>query len=126
MIPHPDARFLDQVSTFLDQALTVLEVTSLNSLSSISEETPTALPPTVIQDLHNLSRNEKIRLAEAFLGKHGVSYFVVNAVDASQGNKHPLLILSDQLSEVLPLNYPIFHPGEADQKSLELFGSNDG
>ena len=126
MIPYPDARFLEQVSTFLDQALTVLEVTSLNSLSSISDETPTVVPPTVIQDLHNVSRNEKIRLADAFFGKHGVSYFVVNAASASEGHKHPLLILSDQLSEVLPLNYPISHPGEADQKSLELFGSNDG
>jgi hypothetical protein len=126
MVPHPDAKFLDQVPTFLDQALTVLEVTSLNSLSNISEEMPTALHPTVIKDLNNLSRNEKIRLADAFFGKHGVSYFVVNAASTSQSHQHPLLILSDQLSDVLPLKCPISHPGEADRKSLELFGSNDG
>ncbi len=118
-----DDRFLQQAPSFIDQALAALGVGAMVDLPPI-DNLPSPVNPVCVRDLLQVSDEEKADLARMFYGRQGVAAF--SLAKPSYARKHPLIELASQLSDALPLMYPIAHPGESDRGALTHFGSPDG
>jgi hypothetical protein len=126
LIPDVDISFYNQASIFLERALRSFGISSLSGLRQISNELPTLIPPILINDFRRVSIEEKEALSNAFYGRYGVAYFIVMNPDSEASFGHPLIALSRQLTDVLPLSYPITHPAEIEPLAEALFGPPDG
>jgi len=124
MIVNSESRFLEQAPNFLAQAFTTLGVSSFDDLPAMSEELPTPLAPVVIRDFQRVTLQEKSDLASSFFGRHGVAAFAL--ANPTIAREHPLLSVSNQLGDTLPLKYPISHPAESEQRAQSRFGKSDG
>jgi hypothetical protein len=92
----------------------------------LADELSALVPPVIIQDFHNVTTEEKERLSQSFHGRYGVAYFLVMNPDEKAQLGHPLIDLSKQLSDTLPLSYPIAHPAEEEPLAVASFGPPDG
>jgi hypothetical protein len=118
--------FVQQKETFLTMALQMLGVRTLDELSDPTERLPQPLPPVIIDDYHSLTNDAKSALRSAYWGEHGMAYFIVLNPDAHSTMCHPMLEIADQLSDLLPLRFPVDHPMEGHPEAVARFGAPDG
>jgi len=126
MIPDVTTRFLNQAPIFIERSLISLGIPSLNDLPLFSNELPTPIPPILVQDFCKVTIEEKEALSNAFYSRYGVAHFIVMNPDSKPAFGHPLIDLSHQLSDTLPLSNPISHPAEMEPLAETLFGPSDG
>jgi alpha-ketoglutarate-dependent taurine dioxygenase len=118
--------FFRQAPVFISRSLSSLGLSTLDDLPHLSDEFPTLLPPVIIRDFHNVTADEREKLSESFHGRNGVAYFIVMNPKEKAECGHPLIDLSKQLSDVLPLAFPIAHPAESEPVTLSTLGPPDG
>ncbi|NSZ87683.1 TauD/TfdA family dioxygenase (plasmid) [Agrobacterium tumefaciens] len=124
-----DAReraFLEQRDIFLEKALKDIGCASLTDVPELTEHLPVVLPPVFIKDFRKISSEEKQALAEQYWGERGGTYFIVLNPEEPSSFSHPLLEIANQISDVIPVKYPMTNPGEGSPEAVARFGPPDG
>ncbi|WP_143742949.1 TauD/TfdA family dioxygenase [Maricaulis sp. W15] len=122
-----ERKFLEQSDVFIDLALQEFGFQSLNDLPLAAQRRhPSPLPAIPLERSSRLSREERRKLADAFWGPEGVAHFIDLSPPERPYDRHPIFLLAEQLSDDLPLRFPIQHPLEAHMESVRRFGPSDG
>jgi hypothetical protein len=117
---------MQQRDLFLTEALKLFGASAVGQLPPITRRKPIALRPTIVKDYRALTNQEIEAIATGFYGESGVAYFVVENPELVGTKVHPLTEIAAQLSNVLPLKYPVNHPMEGHQEAVSRFGAPDG
>ncbi len=125
-ITRAELEFIEQRNLFVPAALRGLGWNTLDDVSDFTRELTTPLRPTLIQDYRALSTDEVESIRSSFYGLPSVAHYVVMNPDTQGSASHPLLEIARQLSDVLPLKYPVEHPMEKHPEALARFGAPDG
>jgi hypothetical protein len=118
--------FVEQKEIFLAKALEMLSIGSLDEVSDHTMRLPISLPPILIEDYRVLTAIEMSEIERAYWGEHGVAHFIVLNPDASGTKSHPMLRVAEQLSDLVPLRFPVDHPMEGHPEAVARFGPPDG
>lgn len=118
--------FVQQKDVFVAKALQMLGAKVLDELPNPTERLPMPLPPVLIDDYRVLTDQSKSAISEAYWGECGVVHFIVLNPDAPGNHSHPLLEIAEQLSKVLPVQFPVDHPMEGHPEAVARFGPPDG
>jgi hypothetical protein len=118
--------FVQQKEGFLTKALQMLGAGPLDELSDPTERLPLPLPPVIIEDYRSLTEDAKSALNRAYWGGYGAAHFIVLNPDEPATRHHPVLEIAEQLSNLLPLQFPVDHPMEGHSEAVSRFGAPDG
>ncbi|MCS3687527.1 hypothetical protein ABIF07_005445 [Bradyrhizobium elkanii] len=118
--------FQAQKDRFVTRALELLGYPSLGHVPDVRQRKPVALLPVLIGDYRKMTEQELDQLARAYSGELGIAHFLILNPDDQSDSRHPLLALANQLSDRLPLKYPVDHPMEGHPEAVSRFGSADG
>jgi len=98
----------------------------LENLPDPTDRLAAPLPPVVIDDYRQLDSKSISAIASAYWGENGAALFIVLNPSAPGHKSHPLLEIAEQLSDVLPLRFPVDHPMEGHPEAASRFGTSDG
>jgi hypothetical protein len=118
--------FVEQKELFLATALRMLGADRLENLPDPTDRLAAPLPPVVIDDYRQLDSKSISAIASAYWGENGAALFIVLNPSAPGHKSHPLLEIAEQLSDVLPLRFPVDHPMEGHPEAASRFGTSDG
>ena len=121
-----EAEFCRQSEDFVSKALHRMNYTDLSQVPDIRQRAPAALSPTIIGDLQCLSGDEKQSLSLDFWGSEAVAHFILLNCPPREALEHPIHVIARQLSEQLPLRFPINHPLENHPEAARRLGPGDG
>lgn len=124
MNSHFNREFLRQIPSFLNQTLSMLGVNSVDALGPLSGDLAAQLEPVLIRDPKQITEEEKRQLRLAFYGREGVAAFVLAEPDCL--GEHPLLLVARQITDILPVAYPIAHPAEEETRAGTVQDKYDG
>jgi hypothetical protein len=118
--------FVEQKELFLATALRMLGADRLENLPDPTDRLAAPLPPVVIDDYRQLDSKSISAIASAYWGENGAALFIVLNPSAPGHKSHPLLEIAEQLSDVLPLRFPVDHPIKGHPEAASRFGTSDG
>lgn len=103
-----------------------LGLSDLGDLPDLAARRPEPLPPVIIDDYRTLTAQAISDIARCYLGEHGVAHFIVQNPEDVGSKSHPMLDIAEQLSNALPLRFPVDHPMEGHPEAVSRFGPADG
>lgn len=118
--------FQQQKALFVQKALSLMGIESLEDIPDITSRKPVAVQPILIGDYRRLTALEISQFVDSFFGEFGLAHFVVLNPRDRGSAPHPLLDIAEQLKDVLPLKYPVTHPMEGHAEAVARFGPSDG
>jgi hypothetical protein len=98
----------------------------LENLPDPTDRLAAPLPPVVIDDYRQLDSKSISAIASAYWGENGAALFIAPNPSAPGHKSHPLLEIAEQLSDELPLRFPVDHPMEGHPEAASRFGTSDG
>ena len=125
-ITQDEIEFMKQRELFVPAALRDLGWTTLEEVPNFTAFLANPIRPTLIQDCRALLSSEIESIRSSFYGLSGVAHYIVLNPDCQGKASHPLLEIANQLSDVLPLKYPVEHPMEKHPEAIARFGAPDG
>jgi hypothetical protein len=121
-----ETAFVEQRHAFVEKALTMLGFGTLEEVRDPTTSAPTPIPPVFINDYRSLSKECISDIAATYWGHFGAAHFIVLNPDAPGDRSHPLLQIAEQLSDAIPLRFPVDHPMEGHHEAVSRFGNPDG
>ena len=121
-----EIEFIQQRHEFLELALSRYP-SGPSTVAALFEDPPQPLDPIRVRSLDDLQASDTEAVAQALHTGYGVANVVPESFSKlSDGGRHQLLALADQLRLVTPIGYPVEHPMEAHPEAAARFGPRDG
>jgi len=118
--------FISQSKLFLEKALIDFNLSNIDELTAEIESESIPLEPVIINNYKSLSTSEINHLKKNFATNNGITYFYVKNNVNINSEKHPIIVISEQLKSELQLQNPISYPYDYDRDTISKFGKPDG
>lgn len=121
-----ESQFLDQADEFIESALKDLGYASLSEAAAAMDEPPVPLNPVVIEDFRDISPEQLRAIRDAFYGPFGTAYYIIRNHERESRLSHQLLDISEQLTDYIPVKYPLDHEKDTNKRVIERLGVPHG